>query len=107
LWTPDLGYGVVDVGAAVARASGTPTVAVEGVRAGKAVHLTWHGHGVSAFRVLVSENGGRSRVAVGTTTATGAVVPLVKGHRYVFTVAGLGPDGKSVAGSAPYALSAP
>jgi len=105
-WTPDLGYGVVDAGAAVARASGTPTVAVEGVRAGKAVHLTWHGHGVSAFRVLVSENGGRSRVAVGTTTATGAVVPLVKGHRYVFTVAGLGPDGKSVAGSAPYALSA-
>ena len=104
-WTPELGYGVVDVGAAVARASSTPTVAIEGVRARKAVRLNWHGHGVSTFRVLVSEDGGRNRVAVGTTTATAATVSLATGHSYVFTVAGLGSDGTLLAGSAPYAVA--
>jgi subtilisin family serine protease len=104
-WTPELGYGIVDVAAAVARASSTPTVAIEGVHARKAVHLTWYGHGVSTFRVLVSEDGGRSRVAVGTTTATTAIVPLATGHTYVFSVAGFGPDGTSVAGSAPYTVA--
>jgi subtilisin family serine protease len=104
-WTPELGYGVVDAAAAVARASSTPTVALEGVRARKAVRLIWHGHGVSTFRVLVSEDGGPNRVAVGTTTATTATVSLATGHAYVFTVAGLDPDGMPLAGSAPYPTS--
>ena len=103
-WTPELGFGVLDVGAAVARASSTPTVVVAGVRTHSAVRLSWRGHGVSAFRVLVSEDGGPSRVVVGTTAATTASVPLAKRHAYVFTVSGLGPDGRPVVGSAAYSV---
>ena len=105
-WTPQLGYGVLDVGAAVARASATPTVEAEGVRVGAYARLSWHGHRVSAFRVLVTRDRGRSRVVVGTTTATTATIPLAKGHHtYAFTVAGLAPDGSIVADSTPYTLS--
>ena len=101
-WTPQLGYGVLDAGAAVARSAATPAVATEGVRIGAAVHLTWHGHAVSTFRVLVSEPGGRRRVLLGPTSATTTTVPLAAEHAYVFTVEGLGPSGTPVAESTPY-----
>jgi subtilisin family serine protease len=104
-WTPELGYGILDVGAAVRRASDTPTVAVEGLRGRSAVRLAWHGHGVSTFRVLVSEDGGRSHVVGGATTATSASVPIATRHVYVFTVTGLGPDGSPIATSAPYTVT--
>ena len=102
-WTPELGFGVLDVGASVAQASRTPTVALEGARTQSAVRLRWRGHAVSAFRLLVREDGGQDRVIVDTTAATTASVRLKKGHAYVFTVAGLGPDGRPIASSVAYA----
>ena len=104
-WTPGLGYGVLDAAAAVARAVATPTVEIDGVHVHNSVHLTWRGHGVSRFRVLVSADGGRRHVVVGATAAMTAVVALATGHTYVFTVAGLGPDGAPIAGSAPYTVA--
>jgi subtilisin family serine protease len=104
-WTPGLGYGVLDVAAAVARASGLPLIGLDGVRVGDAALLTWRPHGVSKFRLTVREDGGRSRVVVDGTTATTASFPLVRPHRYTFTVTGIGPDGSRAGVSAPVSVA--
>jgi hypothetical protein len=104
-WTPELGYGVLDVAAAVARASGRPLVEVDGARVGDTVRLTWRGHGVSTFRVAVSEDGGPSRVLVNETTATEASFPLAGKRTYAFTVTGLAPGGAPAASSAPFRVA--
>ena len=104
-WTPELGYGVLDVAAAVSRAASAPTVAVAGVLGRSAVRLTWQGRGVSAFRVLVSEDGGPRRAVGATTTATTASISVTARHTYVFTVTGLTSGGNEIASSAPYAVA--
>lgn len=104
-WTPEAGYGVLDVAAAVARASGLPLVALDGVRARGGVRLTWRGHGVSTFRLAVSEDGGQSRVLVTATSATSASFPLVGRHTYTFSVTGLGADGAPAVTSAPFEVA--
>src|SRR5579872_2405335 len=46
-WTPELGFGVIDVGAAVARAqAGTPGVLLSGSHKATRVHLSWSGDAV-------------------------------------------------------------
>jgi hypothetical protein len=104
-WTPEVGYGILDVAAAVARASGLPLVDLDGVRVGNDELLTWHGHGVSKFQLTVRINGGRSRVVLDGTTATTASFPLVRRHTYAFTLTGIGPDGAPAGVSAPVSVA--
>ena len=104
-WDSELGYGVLDVAAAVARATGRPLVGLDGVRAGGHVHLNWRGHGVSSFRLAVRIDGGPSRVLGTATTATTASLPLAGSHVFSFTVTGLGPDGQPAATSAPVSIT--
>ena len=104
-WDSELGYGVLNVAAAVARASGRPLVDLDAVRVGREVRLTWRGHGVSTFQLSVRVDGGRSRVLGTETSATAASLPLVGSHVFGFTVTGLGPDGEPVATSAPVAIT--
>ncbi len=104
-WDSEVGYGVLDVAAAVARASGKPLVDLDGLRAGGNARLTWRGHGVSSFRLSVRIDGGRSRVLGTATTATTASLPLFGSHLFSFTVTGLDPDGEPVASSAPVAIT--
>jgi hypothetical protein len=104
-WDSELGYGVLNVAAAVARASGRPLVDLDGVRAGGGVRLTWRGHGVSNFRLAVRVDGGPRRVLGTETTATAASLPLVGRHVFSFTVTGLGPDGEPAVTSAPVAIT--
>jgi hypothetical protein len=106
-WTPTTGYGVLDVAAAVARASGMPLVALHGLRAPGGIRLAWHGYGVSTFRLAVSEDGGESRVLADetTTTSTSTFFPLAEGHAYTFTATGLDADGAPVVTSAPYRVA--
>jgi subtilisin family serine protease len=104
-WTPELGYGVLDVAAAVASASGLPLVDLDGVRIGNDELLTWRGHGVSKFRLTVRINGGRSRVVLDGTTATTASFPLVRRHTYAFTLTGIGADGAPAGVSAPVSVA--
>jgi subtilisin family serine protease len=104
-WTPTTGYGVLDVAAAVARASGMPLVALHGLRTPGGIRLVWRGHGVSTFRLAVSEDGGESRVLADETSTTSAFFPLADGHAYSFTVTGLGADGAPAVTSAPYRVA--
>lgn len=105
-WSPELGYGDVDVAAAVADAAGAPTVALAAVRSGNHVHLTWSGAG-STYRVSASEDGGPERIVVATTTQTDAWLTLAPGHAYTLTVGAFDASGTPVAVSPPAAVRVP
>ncbi len=104
-WDSELGYGVLNVAAAVAQASGKPLVELDGWRTGGRVHLTWHGHGVSSFRLAVRVDNGPSRVLGAETTATTASLALVGSHVFAFTVTGLGANGEPAVTSVPVAVT--
>lgn len=108
-WTPALGYGVLDVAAAVSRAQ-DPALAVpfrvEGQRTGTRVSLSWPAHpGAAAFRVAVLQNGAAERVLTSSTTATTASYDLSGGSVYAFTVTALDAAGGAIAASSPLVVS--
>src|SRR5207244_6119211 len=73
-WTPELGYGVIDVAAAVARASGggSDGVLLSGVRVNDRVRLTWSGPAGGSFRVRLTRDDGLDRVLLASTDRTEA-----------------------------------
>lgn len=107
-WNPRTGYGVLDVAAAVARASGrtlpAASVQLAGRRVGRRVELSWHGIGASSFRLAVAADGGSPRVLMAGST-TSASYALTPGHVYVFTVAAVDGEGAPLASSSPYRVS--
>jgi subtilisin family serine protease len=88
-WTPTLGYGVLDVGAAVARAQGRPSVSLTGVKERGRVRLSWFAQDAVRFRLSMSVNGGSSRVLLEATGAKSATHALRPGRRYLFTLTAL------------------
>jgi subtilisin family serine protease len=88
-WSPTLGYGVLDVAAAVARAQGRPSVSLSGVKERGRVRLSWFGQGAARFRLSMSVDGGSSRVLLDSTSLTSATQALRSGRRYVFTLTAL------------------
>jgi subtilisin family serine protease len=107
-WNRDVGYGIVDAAAAVARAEGMPappaSVRLAGRRLGESVRLTWAGKGAAAFRLSVAEDSGPARLLFsgGPTATSYAVSP---GHTYVFTVDAVDAGGAALARSSPYRVS--
>jgi subtilisin family serine protease len=99
-WSPDLGYGVVDAAAAVAKAEGTATVRVTAATVQNRVHLTWIGDGTT-YRVSASKDGGPEATVVAATSADDAWVDVEPGHAYTFTVGAFDATGTAVAVSAP------
>jgi subtilisin family serine protease len=92
-WTPELGFGVIDVEAAVARAQqGAAGVLLSGRRSGARVKLNWSG---AAARYSLRMN---KRVVLRGTTATSATLPLAKG-RTSFVVEALDTNGVATAAS--------
>jgi hypothetical protein len=108
-WTPELGYGVLDVAAAVARAQDpalTLPLRIDGSRSGSRVSLAWPPlPGAASFRVSVARDSEPERVLTPATTSTTASYSLAAGSSYTFTVAALGPGGEQVAASAPWTIS--
>lgn len=100
-WSPDLGYGVLDVSAAVAEATGAQTVLVSSVRSRDRVHLTWSGTNATSYRVSAVQDSGPELVLLPSTTRTDAWFHLTPGHGYTFTVGGFAADGTVTAVSAP------
>jgi subtilisin family serine protease len=88
-WTPALGYGVLDVAAAVARAQGRPSVSLTGARIRGGVRLSWFAQGAARFRLSMSVDGGSSRVLLDSTSLMSATHALRSGRRYVFTLTAL------------------
>ena len=106
-WNRRLGFGVVDVAAAVARASGaTSGLRVAGRREGRRITLQWPTVATaSAFRVSVSQDGRGEQVLTPATTATTASYSLSAGSVYRFTVAALDGSGLPTSVSAPWTVS--
>ena len=102
-WTPELGYGVIDVAAAVARASGGSSVGVllSGTRVNDRVRLTWSGPAGGSFRVRLTRDDGLDRILLASTDRTEASFRLGSGHTYTFTVTALDASGQPTASSAP------
>jgi subtilisin family serine protease len=85
-WTPTLGYGVLDIAAAVARAQGKPSVSLTGVKERGRIRLSWFAQGAARFRLSMSVDGRSSRVLLHSTSATSATHGLRPGRHYVFTL---------------------
>jgi subtilisin family serine protease len=104
-WNAGLGYGVLDVAAAVARAT---EVAASGLRVngstrGSRVSLGWSSVPfAAAFRVAVTQDGGEERVLTPATIETAAAYALAPGSAYAFTVTALAADGSPTAVSSPW-----
>jgi subtilisin family serine protease len=88
-WTPERGYGVLDVAAAVALAQGRANVSLTGVRSRAGVRLTWFGKDATRFRLLVAVDGRRPQMLFASTIRTQAAAALRRGHRYTFTLTAL------------------
>jgi subtilisin family serine protease len=99
VWTPLLGYGILDVAGAVARAQGRPSVSLTGTRVGGRLRLTWVARSSERFRLTVKENGRGTRVIFAKTSRTSTTYPLRPGRRYGFNVTALDDTGTDVATS--------
>ena len=108
-WTAELGYGVLDVAAAVARAQDpahAPALRLDGSRRGTRVALAWRPlAGAASFRVSVARDGEPERVLTPATTEASASYSLAAGSSYSFTVAAFGATGEQLAVSAPWTVS--
>lgn len=98
-WTPELGFGQLDVAAAVARAQGGASVSVRGARASGRLRLRWSSPGALRYRILVRVDDGSDTVLYDATLRTSAVVTLRRRHQYVFTIGALDGNGAVVASS--------
>jgi subtilisin family serine protease len=102
-WTPDLGFGVIDVAAAVSRAQqGLQGVGVllSGQRVKSRVKLNWSGP-TSAYALTLTTDGRIVRTLIPSTAQVTATVALAKGHSYAFTVSALDSAGATTATSSP------
>ncbi len=96
-WNPQLGFGVLDVAAAVALATSKPGIHVSGVRVGRRARLAWTATTAGPFRVSESVDGRRSKVLLASTAHTSASFSVRPRHRYRFTIAALDATGKVAA----------
>jgi subtilisin family serine protease len=103
-WNRELGYGVLDVAAAVARAQGPSGVVVRATRVGRHLQLRWFGAAASRYRITMRVDG-KGRVLLDATTFTAVSVTVRHRHRYAFTVDALDASG-APAGTTTYALRA-
>jgi subtilisin family serine protease len=98
-WTPDLGFGVIDVAAAVARAqAGAAGVLLSGNRVRTGVHLAWSGD-AARYTLSLSVDAGPPRTVLASTPQTTASVTLTRGHSYAFTIAALDDSGATTSTS--------
>lgn len=108
-WNEDVGFGVLDVAAAVRRASPPTTagvagpVSVSGSRTGHLVTLSWEAAGASSYRVSITSASSAPRVLAPATTATSGSWTLRSGT-HVFTVDALDATG-AVSSSAGWSVS--
>ena len=106
-WTPDLGFGVIDVAAAVAMAqAGQTGVLLSGNRVKSKLHLRWSGD-TTRYTLTLTTDTGSSRIVLAATQDTSAWVTLKPGHAYAFTVAALDQTGATAATSTPLTVALP
>jgi hypothetical protein len=100
-WNPDLGYGVVDIAAAVARARAMEAVQLRGTKSGTKAYLYWQGtRSVQSFTVSVSVDGGAESVLLDHVAKHDHSFEGKSGHTYRFRVSGYDAAGALIASSA-------
>ena len=101
-WNPELGYGVINVAAAVEVAGNTPAVSLKADKFNDTAHLSWRGTTgrESAYRILSLGPGGQEKVLVPSTTATSQNIQAAKGVTHTFVVESLDAGGAVIARSA-------
>ena len=104
-WNPEMGGGVLDAAAAVARAQGPNGLVVHGVRSGKTFRFQWFSAGTPKYRVSLRVDQGATRVLLDGTTATSVTVKVRKRHRYSFSVDALDANG-AVTATTPFSYRA-
>ncbi|MDQ3065681.1 MAG: S8 family serine peptidase [Actinomycetota bacterium] len=108
-WTPELGFGVIDVAAALARvqrAPAAPALHLDGRRSGSRVELAWSVvDGAASYQVVMIQNGATERVITPSTSATSASYDLPAGNAYAFSVKALDGAGAQLAVSPPWTVS--
>jgi hypothetical protein len=104
-WTPELGFGVVDVSAAVAQASaGSPGVLLSGSRVDTKLRLNWSGS-APRYSLSYSVDSGAMKTALSATSQMSTTMTLARGHTYAFAVSALDSAGAQTATSAPLTIS--
>jgi subtilisin family serine protease len=106
-WSPELGYGVLDVAAAVARAQQLQAfpLLLGGRQAGPRVELSWNRPpGAASFAISISKNGGPLH-ALTPTTGARAAYELTPGSVYTFTIAAVDAAGAVLSVSTPWSLT--
>ena len=104
-WSRDLGFGVVDAAAAVARAqAGAPGVLLSGNRVNTTVRLNWSGDAVR-YSLSYSTDSGDMTPVLAQTLQTSTTMRLARGHSYAFSVSALDASGAPTATSAPLTLT--
>ena len=98
-WTPQLGYGVIDVAAAVARAGGGVPVRLTASRDGSRVQLSWQSAGAAAYRVTAAVDRTPARVVLDATGRTSTVFKGAAGRTYAFAVVALDAAGMPLGAS--------
>jgi len=101
-WNPELGYGVIDVAAAVAQAAATPAVSLSASKLNGSVRLTWRGstRRERAYRLLTLGPNGEEQVLIPNTVASTQTIPGDGGGTHTFVVESLDAAGAVLARSA-------
>jgi subtilisin family serine protease len=99
-WNPTTGFGVLDVGAAVARAQHRAAISVAAVRSGKVIRVRWSSTGAARYRLSLRRGSSAPVVLLDGTTRTSATYRLVRGPRYTFTVTAFDTGGARLASAA-------
>jgi subtilisin family serine protease len=104
-WTRELGFGVIDVAAAVAQATaGAPGVLLSGNRVDTKLRLNWSGSAPS-YSLSLSIDSGSMQTVLAATPQTTTTMTLTRGHSYAFAVAALDVQGVQTATSVPLTVS--
>jgi subtilisin family serine protease len=99
-WNPELGYGVIDVAAAVARAKTLNGVTLRAAKTGTRVSLAWAGTAAKTYRLLVRAGNGPEQVVLDRTPTTTHTFEGKVGVTHVFVVESLDAAGNVLARSA-------
>lgn len=101
-WNPELGFGVINVVAAVALAANTPAVSLRAEKLKGSARLSWRGTTgrESTYRILSLGPNGQAKVLVTSTTETSRIVQGAKGVTHAFVVESLDAGGSVLARSA-------
>jgi hypothetical protein len=100
-WNPELGFGVINIPAAVAAAAATPAVALSAIKFNGTALLNWRGstRRERGYR-LITRDGGAERVLVPSTTSLSQKVEDKSGGTHVYFVESLDGAGAVIARSA-------